>query len=292
MIHRPTFPEVLQVSRSHGKLSENPQAWDGLVACYAGTQGMGPTWFDLSGYGNDGTLTNGPSWSTEDAPAQLGGSLAFDGNDDRVLIGTDVSRSYLGTCMGWIKPSLAANHRNLISAKVGAVTTNNMFSLLVYQAGGQAYSQRVGVYVRDGSDDESSGYGSTVVSDNEWHLIGARNIGNGLEAIIDGKVESLTFFANEIASTQQWAGAMDANAVWNIGTHNYNNSYTQNRYSMLGPIAWVGLWDRGLTDAEIKDQYNRPAAMFTPRQRVWPAAVAPLPSGARGNVVIGGGICA
>ena len=41
--------------------------------------GSGTTWKDLSGNGNDGTLTNGPTFDSGN-----GGSIVFDGSDDRV----------------------------------------------------------------------------------------------------------------------------------------------------------------------------------------------------------------
>jgi hypothetical protein len=41
--------------------------------------GSGTTWTDLTGRGNTGTLTNGPTYSSAN-----GGSLSFDGTDDSV----------------------------------------------------------------------------------------------------------------------------------------------------------------------------------------------------------------
>jgi len=57
---------------------------DGLVLCLdAGNTksypGSGTTWADLSGNGNNGTLTNGPTYSSAN-----GGSIVFDGNNDYV----------------------------------------------------------------------------------------------------------------------------------------------------------------------------------------------------------------
>ena len=57
---------------------------DGLVLCLdAGNTksypGSGTTWTDLSGNGNNGTLTNGPTYSSDN-----GGSIVFDGSNDYV----------------------------------------------------------------------------------------------------------------------------------------------------------------------------------------------------------------
>jgi hypothetical protein len=45
--------------------------------------GSGTTWFDKSGRGNNGTLENGPTFNS-----QNGGSIVFDGVNDRVNCGT------------------------------------------------------------------------------------------------------------------------------------------------------------------------------------------------------------
>ena len=54
--------------------------------------GSGTTVYDLSGYGNNGTLTNGPTFSTDS-----GGALVFDGVDDYVQF----TSTYAGTICFW-----------------------------------------------------------------------------------------------------------------------------------------------------------------------------------------------
>jgi hypothetical protein len=48
--------------------------------------GSGSTWTDLSGNGNDGTLTNGPTYSSDNS-----GYFSFDGVDDNISIAYDAS---------------------------------------------------------------------------------------------------------------------------------------------------------------------------------------------------------
>ena len=52
--------------------------------------GSGTTWTDLSGNSNNGTLTNGPTYSSAD-----GGSIVFDGTDDYVSETSGLSDSFL-----------------------------------------------------------------------------------------------------------------------------------------------------------------------------------------------------
>jgi len=54
--------------------------------------GSGTTWTDLSGNGNTGTLTNGPTYSSAN-----GGSLVFDGSNGYVLVSSNASIPYGST---------------------------------------------------------------------------------------------------------------------------------------------------------------------------------------------------
>ena len=67
--------------------------------------GSGTTWTDLSGRGNIGTLTNGPTYSSSN-----GGSIVFDGVNDYVNCG---SINFTGgtsiTIEVWIKPNSSQN---------------------------------------------------------------------------------------------------------------------------------------------------------------------------------------
>ena len=64
--------------------------------------GSGTTWYDLSGNGNNGTLTNGPTFDSGN-----GGSIVFDGTNDYVngpttnsVIGNNIS---LISLSAWVK---------------------------------------------------------------------------------------------------------------------------------------------------------------------------------------------
>lgn len=54
--------------------------------------GTGTTWTDLSGNGNTGTLTNGPTYSSSN-----GGSIVFDGIDDYVTISDSATTNTFST---------------------------------------------------------------------------------------------------------------------------------------------------------------------------------------------------
>jgi hypothetical protein len=65
--------------------------------------GSGTTWRDISGNGNNGTLTNGPTFDKENA-----GSIVFDGVDDYV-IGNLSSSSNWTMCIWYLSTDITSN---------------------------------------------------------------------------------------------------------------------------------------------------------------------------------------
>jgi hypothetical protein len=64
--------------------------------------GSGTTWTDLSGNGNNGTLTNGPTFNSAN-----GGSIVFDGTNDFALINNPSTiRNQNFTVSVWINPGV------------------------------------------------------------------------------------------------------------------------------------------------------------------------------------------
>src|SRR6056297_596327 len=77
------YPEVYEVGTD---LELDPVNRDpNLVGYWKFDEGSGTTAYDSSGNGNDGTLTNGPIWSTDAREGNY--SLSFDGVDDYVDVG-------------------------------------------------------------------------------------------------------------------------------------------------------------------------------------------------------------
>ena len=72
--------------------------------------GSGTTWTDLSGNSRDGTLTNGPTYSSAD-----GGSIVFDGTDDYLttnISGTDFPNGVISVNL-WVRLNSASTNRGI-----------------------------------------------------------------------------------------------------------------------------------------------------------------------------------
>lgn len=84
-------------------VSYNPPAvTSGLVLSYDAANsksytGAGTTWIDLTGNGNNGALTNGPTFNSAN-----GGSIVFDGSNDYVLFSAP-GLSSIATVEMWVK---------------------------------------------------------------------------------------------------------------------------------------------------------------------------------------------
>jgi len=89
---------------------------DGLVLCLdagnsASYPGSGTVWNDLSGNGNNGTLTNGPTYNTENR-----GGIVFDGTNDYIDINIPSTNFDDFTLSCWIKfNNITKNTQNFIS---------------------------------------------------------------------------------------------------------------------------------------------------------------------------------
>jgi len=87
-----------------------PIVTDGLVfaidaANYESYTSGSTTWSDLSGNGNNGTLTNGPTFDSGN-----GGSIVFDGTNDYVDYGTSLGNGWSEiTVQTWTKPATFPN---------------------------------------------------------------------------------------------------------------------------------------------------------------------------------------
>jgi hypothetical protein len=105
-------------------ISYNPSSvTSGLVLCLDAANRKsypttGTTWTDLSGRGNTGTLTNGPTYSSAN-----GGSIVFDGVDDYITSSFATISGQAVTYCGWLySTETTATYRNFVDS----VTANPM----------------------------------------------------------------------------------------------------------------------------------------------------------------------
>ena len=123
--------------------------------------GSGTTWYDLSGNANNGTLTNGPTFSNTN-----GGSIIFDGVDDYVVLNGG------STINNWNPDgtNAATSYRSYTSAniwfKAATVNTSGASKMIFSDNFGVEY----GFYqVNDTLYGSAIGSRSTTISANVWY---------------------------------------------------------------------------------------------------------------------------
>jgi hypothetical protein len=192
----------------------------------------GNTWYDLSYNGNNGTLTNGPTFNSSN-----GGSLVFDGIDDYVSCGNSSSvQIYQGTISAWVKtPSPGSSYRGIIT-KQG----------------------NYGLFIRDG---ELATY--------DWG--NNQNITTGIN-IADNtwKNVSMTFTTNTGSPSNNAIIYLNGSAVLTTTIkYSVNNVELQlgnggnaEQY-ISGSIATGSVYNRALTSSEVLQNYNAQVSRFS-----------------------------
>jgi hypothetical protein len=205
---------------------------NGLVLCLdAGNTksypGSGTTWTDLSGNGNTGTITNGPTYSSSN-----GGSLVFDGVNDSVYM-TNPGISQTFSVSSWINCTNVASSNNIVSKNgpyfMRIVSSKVRFNVLT--DGGWLFQD-----------------GTTVLSNNVWY---------NLTMVYDGSTWKGYINSNLEFSVPK-TGLITSNSSLYIG-------YTPDvgeQAGFNGNISQVSIYNRALTASEIQQNYNATKSRF------------------------------
>lgn len=189
----------------------------------------GTTWTDLSGNGNNGTLTNGPTFNSAN-----GGSIVFDGSNDYVNTAVQRNATMTLECFfksnarsGFQEPLFISKGSGANKVFIGKPGDNSGFSIFF---GPNAYTE----YATDG----------TNIWNNAWHqMLFSANAGNG-SLYIDGVFKyTLNFGATTRTDT--------------IGIGGLNDDY-----AFRGNIAIARIYNRALSGTEALQNYNAEKSRF------------------------------
>jgi len=184
--------------------------------------GAGTTFYDVSGNSNNGTLTNGPTYSSD-----VGGAIVFDGTNDYVSI-PDINFT-AATIDIWVY---------INAYDVGG-------SVFVYQSssGFEVWSDLNGLirYNKNPVTVLTSGPGFTL---NSW---------NNIVATSDGTINKLYLNNVNIGSTN---GVIFDNTAGDIRISGYGS------YMVNGKCAMLKMYNRALSVTEITQNYNATKGRF------------------------------
>lgn len=249
---------------------------DGLVLNLdAGNQtsyiGTGTTFKDLSTAGNNGTLTNGPTFNLPNR-----GYFSFDGVDDYVngVAIPSTSGNNSRTVMVWYKSTA---NKNTILLDKGAVTDDKSEQLvLVYTngagvgAGSYPPTNNGGIAVCFWGSDLIYPIAATTLFDGNWHFVAYTydNSNTSVRICFDGKFATSVYQWN----TSAWSTNNTKPFVLPRAQNTTNNPYLigQSRAAFWGyggtfsnvSIPLLQIYNRALTEAEILTNYNATRARY------------------------------
>ena len=157
----------------------NAAVMDSAVGIWLFDEGSGEVTKDYSGNGNDGTLVNGPAWTS----GKFGQALQFDGVDDYVEIPTSpLLDPGLGdmTYTAWIKTDVEADLYLYHNPGGGSEKAEWRIS-----------NGKVRIYVRDATGANTWRDDNILVHDGEWHFVATVWKGSESPAAIDHYVDGV-----------------------------------------------------------------------------------------------------
>jgi hypothetical protein len=206
--------------------------------------GTGTTWKDISGNNNNGTLTNGPTFSGIGKQA----AIVFDGGDDYGNLGDvlDLGTNSL-TINAWIKLAPSSNNDMYIFSKSRATAQNYRYGFTIYQS-------KVGTFFQGNTPGSDVGpLGNTILSPGVWYMVTTvLDRSSNITMYVNGVQETLTG-GNTIS---QWNN-LDFQSINPARVGSYTASDNTNPVFLFkGSISTVQVYFRTLSATEITQNFN------------------------------------
>jgi hypothetical protein len=203
----------------------------------------GTTWYDVSGYGRNGTLTNGPTYGNIS-----GGTIVFDGTDDYVTLGSQNLVTNNFTINLWYNLNTNTTKEHFLFS-IGYASANSFLIVANSTLGG---SQSISsYYVNTGGSTTGRTINSTTLTNTQIvNLTYTRN--NGLNVIYINGVEQTSRTFTESLSLGSSLQYILGYAI----PRNKTSAYLQ------GNIYISQIYNRGLSSSEILQNFNAQKSRF------------------------------
>jgi RHS repeat-associated protein len=233
----------------------SPPPGAGRVGAYAFSEGTGATTADSSGLGNNGTLVNGPVWTTA---GKFGNALSFNGGTQSVDIGNAPSLQISGsmTLSAWIYSTAFPSNDAAIVSSTQAATAG--FQLDTTADNGP---RTIGFKLTDASGARMSRYGATVIPLNQFvHVAG----------VYDATAQTMTVYFNGALDNGVTVGTVaSSQQISTLHVLIGQRPDVVGGYPFIGTIDEVRIYNRALSQAEIQADMNAsvtaaPADVYPP----------------------------
>lgn len=211
--------------------------------------GSGTTWTDLSGNGNSGTLTNGPTFNSAN-----GGTIIFDGVDDRISV-SDFNYGRTGcTVASWVKyNATTTGYKEGIVSKwqTGAGIINEF--ILGSSQGVEGTAPGNPYFYIFNTNNQSVGIAdtSTIMVVGTWyHVLGTFD-GLNVRIYLNGQYRGI--------STNSTSSTIKTVASQPIALASFGSTF---QYNTNCHISLAQIYNRALTPSEVLQNYNSQKSRF------------------------------
>ncbi|MDB0031327.1 hypothetical protein N9E34_07650 [Opitutales bacterium] len=219
-------------------LDVNTSLLDGLVGWWKFDETNGTIAYDSSGNGNDGNLTNGPTWTS----GKIGGALSFDGVDDRVKIPHTI-----------LDQKLAFTVSLWFNMKMGSDSSYHAFITAANSSNANAFTFEKrpdhNMMIRDMGEDSISAAKTSDFWTSTWRHVTLAKSSLGIVFYLSG--EELYSKNYSTATT-----SVDANGLWIGPDQDSVGGGWQSGQSVKGELDDYRIYDRALSAAEVQALYN------------------------------------
>jgi|688.fasta_scaffold672814_2 hypothetical protein len=200
--------------------------------------GSGTVWTDISRNSNNGTLVNGPTYSSAN-----GGSIVFDGSNDYVNCGNNSSINIVDNISFgvWFNTSITSTGSNGLIAKRDSTTNYGInFTPSIFQ-----------VYYNTGSGFQVASVSTSNFPYGVWHsVVGVFRKNGSNTDILVYKNGSLLFSISKTGNVITSASNLHIGST-DAGSERFN-----------GSIGSVQIYNRVLSQAEVLQNYNATKSRF------------------------------
>jgi len=214
--------------------------------------GSGTDWKDLSGQGNNFSLVNSPTFSSDNR-----GQIILDGTNQYAVSANNISLYQFGTndySYGvWVKVNSSAQNESFLSSSTeqGGVTENS------WQFDFEGTNQKIRHVFRHTSGQVIS-YTDTTIGDKFKYLVVVNDRSEDeLKIYVDGiliDTESNTNFRT--TDVGNYSSSSGSNGVFRVGSNRGQDAFID------GSIAKVHVYNKALTAAEVLQNYNAHKGRF------------------------------
>ena len=237
----PAFIPTSTASPTVAPISASTETTNDLVLGLGFEEGTGSTTADSSIYHNNGTLVNGPLWTTQ---GKFGNAIQFDGIDDRVSVDDAVSLDVTTglTIEAWVYPTKLNNWSTIVMKELPS-----SFAYVLY---GWWFGADAAAGTNSGGERVTSGGGMLPL--NTWTHVAMTY--NGAQQIL--------YFNGQAVASNDYTGALTTTSLpLSIGGNNQESNEV-----FTGSIDEVRVYNGALSQTDIQRDMNAPVVQAADTQ--------------------------